>query len=52
MFLKDFLDFWLREYKIGYTRKNSYSSLNNSIENHIKPYFKNSILIILRTRKN
>lgn len=39
--LKDFLDFWMKEYKQGNVRKNTYSSLKNSIENHIKPYFKN-----------
>ncbi|MDC3414308.1 tyrosine-type recombinase/integrase [Terrihalobacillus insolitus] len=39
--LKDFLDFWLREYKEGKIRKNSFLSLKNSIDNHIKTYFKN-----------
>lgn len=39
--LKDFLDFWLSEYKRGKIAPNTYKSLNNSIKNHIKPYFKN-----------
>lgn len=38
--LKDYLDFWLREYKLNKVAKNSYKSLKNSVENHIKPYFK------------
>ncbi|MCR1833120.1 site-specific integrase [Oceanobacillus caeni] len=41
MLLKDFLDFWLKEYKEGSVRKNTLSSLRNSVDNHIKPYFKN-----------
>ncbi|SHG82817.1 tyrosine-type recombinase/integrase [Virgibacillus chiguensis] len=39
--LKDYLDFWLKEYKEGYVRKNTMLSLKNSVNNHIKPYFKN-----------
>lgn len=41
MLLKDFLDFWLKEYKEGTVRKNTLSSLRNSVDNHIKPYFQN-----------
>jgi|SRR5690625_981898 len=44
--LKDYLDFWLKEYKENNVRRSTYSSLENSIENHVKPYFKN---IELRT---
>lgn len=39
--LSDFLDFWLREYKQNQVSKNTLSSLRNSIEIHIKPYFRN-----------
>lgn len=39
--LKDYLDFWIKEYKEGKVRKNTLSSLKNSIDNHIKVYFKN-----------
>lgn len=32
---------WLKEYKKGSVRKNTYTSLENSIDNHIIPYFGN-----------
>ena len=38
--LAGYLDLWMRDYKDGNVSKNYLSSLNNSIENHIKPYFK------------
>lgn len=39
--IKNYLDFWMKEYKEGNVRKNTYKTLKNSIDNHIKPYFKN-----------
>jgi len=38
--LAAYLDLWMKDYKEGNVSKNYLSSLNNSIENHIKPYFK------------
>ncbi len=37
--LKDYLDFWLEEYKVGNVRKNTLDTLKVSIKNHIKPHF-------------
>ena len=37
--LKYYLDFWLEEYKKDNVRKNTYLTLKNSVDNHIKPYF-------------
>lgn len=38
--LSAYLDLWMKDYKEGNISKNYHSSLTNSIENHIKPYFK------------
>lgn len=38
--LSEFLDEWIVEYKTGTIRKNTMRSLKNSINKHIKPYFK------------
>lgn len=40
MKLKDFLNFWFNEYKIGSVRKNTLSWHKNNLKNHIEPYFK------------
>jgi len=37
--LKDYLDFWLVEYKEGNVRKNTLTTLRQSIDLHIKPHF-------------
>ncbi|WP_067730173.1 tyrosine-type recombinase/integrase [Oceanobacillus damuensis] len=42
--LYHFLDFWMEEYKKDTVRKNTYLTLQNSIENHIKPYFRELVL--------
>ncbi|WP_459499990.1 tyrosine-type recombinase/integrase [Bacillus sp. C1] len=42
--LKSYLITWLNEYKKGTVAKNTLSLHNNSIENHIIPYFKNILL--------
>ncbi|MCM3396440.1 site-specific integrase [Oceanobacillus profundus] len=39
--LKDYLEFWLDEYKVENVRKNTLWTLKGSIDNHINPYFKN-----------
>ncbi|RHW33857.1 tyrosine-type recombinase/integrase [Oceanobacillus profundus] len=39
--LKDYLKFWIEEYKVENVRKNTLWTLMGSIDNHINPYFKN-----------
>lgn len=39
--LKDYLEFWIEEYKVENVRKNTLWTLKGSIDNHINPYFKN-----------
>ncbi|WP_082063061.1 tyrosine-type recombinase/integrase [Paenibacillus sp. IHBB 10380] len=39
-----FLELWLTDYKEGTVRKNTLTSLQYSINNHILPYFKNILL--------
>ncbi|AWC33297.1 tyrosine-type recombinase/integrase [Bacillus cytotoxicus] len=42
--LKSYLETWLYEYKKGTVAKNTLSLHQNSIKNHIVPYFKNILL--------
>ncbi|WIY59773.1 tyrosine-type recombinase/integrase [Bacillus arachidis] len=42
--LKSYLETWLNEYKKGTVAKNTFSLHQNSVKNHIVPYFKNILL--------
>lgn len=42
--LKSYLETWLNEYKKGTVAKNTFSLHQNSVKNHIIPYFKNVLL--------
>ncbi|MFF2014975.1 tyrosine-type recombinase/integrase [Paenibacillus sp. NPDC058177] len=38
--LKDYMEFWINEYKVDSVRKNTLSWHKNNIKTHINPYFK------------
>ncbi|SEL31855.1 tyrosine-type recombinase/integrase [Paenibacillus sp. OK003] len=42
--LKDYLNFWIDQYKKGSVRKNTLLLHQNNIKNHILPYFRNILL--------
>ncbi|PED05287.1 tyrosine-type recombinase/integrase [Bacillus pseudomycoides] len=42
--LKSYLETWLNEYKKGSVAKNTFSLHQNSVKNHIVPYFNNILL--------
>ncbi|MFP7171911.1 tyrosine-type recombinase/integrase [Terribacillus halophilus] len=46
--LKDYLPEWLKEYKEGVVRKNTYQIHERNINKHLIPYFKNMKLVDLK----